>query len=195
MSRNDFSAGGGGGGSGFSLGPEQNEFATAAARNTYATANADWLALYNDDRSLWIQTGVNIQRRNAAGSAWETVTAVIRGPTGATSTVPGPAGSAGAAGAASTVPGPAGAASTVPGPIGPTGAPGTPGGLGTATPPTTIVDASVYTQHGAVTVGSWRDYDMLQFVFYNGTYYPAVLIMTAALKLANAASETISFGV
>ena len=75
----------GGGGSGFSLGPEQNEFATDAARNTYATANAAWLALYNADRSFWIQVGGvagAIQRRNAAGNAWETVTGLIRGPAG-----------------------------------------------------------------------------------------------------------------
>ena len=77
--------GGGGGGSGFSLGPVQNEFATDAARNTYATANAAWLALYNADRSFWIQVGGvagAIQRRNAAGDDWETVTGLIRGPTG-----------------------------------------------------------------------------------------------------------------
>ena len=177
------SAGNGGGGSGFALGPEQNEFATNAARDTYATANAAWLTLYNAERLNWIEIGgATIQRRNAAGNAWENVTAAIRGPAGAASTVPGPAG---AEGAASMVPGPAGPASTVPGPIGPTGAPGTPGGTGTTTPPTTIVNAIAYTQHGAVTVGSWRDYDVLQFIFDNGNYYPAVPITTAALRLAN----------
>ena len=74
-----------GGGSGFALGPEENEFATATARNSYATANAAWLALYNGDRSLWIQVGGvtgAIQRRNAAGNDWETVTGLIRGRTG-----------------------------------------------------------------------------------------------------------------
>ena len=59
----------GGSGTGFALGPEQNEFTSAATRNTYATANPTWLALYNADRSLWIHTGVNIQRRNVAGLA------------------------------------------------------------------------------------------------------------------------------
>ena len=81
----------GGGGSGFALGPEQNEFDTAALRNSYATANAAWLALYNADRSLWIQVGGvtgDIQRRNAAGDDWETVTGLIRGPVG----IPGPMG-------------------------------------------------------------------------------------------------------
>ena len=55
---------GGGGGSGFSLGPVQNTFGTSTTanesaaetlRNTYATANAAWLAEYNADRSFYIQ--------------------------------------------------------------------------------------------------------------------------------------------
>ena len=38
-----FQVGGGGGGSGgFLLGPATNTFDTNAARNIYATANADW---------------------------------------------------------------------------------------------------------------------------------------------------------
>ena len=70
---------------GFALGPVQNEFATDAARNTYATANASWLALYNGDRSFWIRVGGaagEIQRRNTAGTAWEEVTPVVSGETG-----------------------------------------------------------------------------------------------------------------
>ena len=89
-----FGNAGGGGGSGFALGPVQNEFADVAARNAYALANATWLALYNADRSFWIQVGGaagNIQRRNAAGDDWENVTGIIRGGTGV-------AGRAGAAG-------------------------------------------------------------------------------------------------
>ena len=84
--------GGGGGGEGFSLGPIQNTFGTsttaneAAAetlRNTYATANAAWLAEYNGDRSFYIQlvwTGgaESFQRRNAAGTGWEDVTFIVR---------------------------------------------------------------------------------------------------------------------
>ena len=83
------------GGSGFSLGPVQNEFTDNAARDAYATANAAWLALYNGDRSFWIRVGGaagTVQRRNAAGTDWENVTGIISGPAGADSTVPGPAG-------------------------------------------------------------------------------------------------------
>ena len=87
-----------GGGSGFALGPAQNTFgdsstadrsAAETLRDTYATANAAWLALYDGDRSNWIElvwTGnANVvQRRNAAGDAWEDVTPVIRGQRGST---------------------------------------------------------------------------------------------------------------
>ena len=80
--------------------------------------------------------------------------------------------------------------STVPGPRGFIGRPGTPGGEGTATPPTIIVNGIAYTAHGDVTVSSWRDYDMLQFIFYDSSnYFPALAIATSALKLANAASK------
>ena len=76
------------------------------------------------------------------------------------------------------------------GATGATGAPGTPGGQGTATPPTIIVDAISYTAHGAVTVGSWRDYDVLQFIYFDGnSYYPAISFATSALELANAAGK------
>ena len=76
---------GGGGGSGFSLGPAQNEFADDAARNTYATANATWLGLYNGNRAFWIRVGGAagiIQRRNSAGTAWENVTGIVSGRDG-----------------------------------------------------------------------------------------------------------------
>ena len=77
----------GGGGSGFSLGPLQNEFVDAAARDAYATANTDWLTQYNDDRANWIRTGGaagQVQRRNVAGTAWENVTPIVSGPRGNT---------------------------------------------------------------------------------------------------------------
>ena len=83
------------GGSGFSLGPVQNEFATNAARDTYATANATWLAQYNGNRAFWIRVGGaagEIQRRNSAGTGWEVVTGIVSGRAGADSTVAGPAG-------------------------------------------------------------------------------------------------------
>ena len=74
----------GGGGSGFALGPRQNEFANAAARDAYANANAAWLALYNADRGNWIRVVdvAQIQRRNAAGTGWEDVSGVIEGRRG-----------------------------------------------------------------------------------------------------------------
>ena len=72
-----------GGGSSYGLGPPQNEFANAAARDAYANSNAAWLAEYNAHRFFWIRVGTNIQRRNAGGTAWENVTAVVQGRTGA----------------------------------------------------------------------------------------------------------------
>ena len=87
---------GSGGGSGFALGPAQNTFGTTSTANkaaaialltTYATANTAWLAKYTADRSFFIQlvwTGnaSAFQRRNAAGSAWEDVTGIVRGQKG-----------------------------------------------------------------------------------------------------------------
>ena len=76
----------GGRGSGFSLGPVQNEFTNAAARDTYATANATWLAQYDANRAFWIRVGGaagNIQRRNTGGTAWENVTGIVSGQAGA----------------------------------------------------------------------------------------------------------------
>ena len=88
---------GGGAGGGFALGPETNTFGTAATasraaaetlRNTYAAANASWLAAYNADKSLihlvW-DDGDVVQRRNLAGDAWEDVDYLVVGRRG-----PGP---------------------------------------------------------------------------------------------------------
>ena len=80
---------------GFSLGPEENEFVSDATRDTYATANAAWLAQYNADRTFWIQVGGvtgDIQRRNSAGDDWEVVTGLIRGPAGGIGPVGPPGG-------------------------------------------------------------------------------------------------------
>ena len=88
---------GAGGGEGFSLGPKQNEFVDVAARDAYATANPIWLALYNTDRSFWIEVGGvtgDIQRRNAAGDDWENVTAIIRGGRGSAGNAGAPGGGA-----------------------------------------------------------------------------------------------------
>ena len=92
--------GGGGGGGVLGLGPAQNSFGTATTADraaakvlldAYATANADWLTLYNNNSSFWIRLkwddGTVEQRRNVAGTAWEDVTNVIRGRAG----VAGPA--------------------------------------------------------------------------------------------------------
>ena len=96
------------GGAALTLGPETNEFGTtstankAAAetlRDTYATANNDWLAEYNDNTDFFIELnwtggGVAYQRRNAAGDGWEDVSGLIRGGKGAK----GDTGAAGAKG-------------------------------------------------------------------------------------------------
>ena len=101
---------GAGGGAGFTLGPTQNTFgdgttvttapeysadqaASEALRDTYATANAAWLALYTGDRSfyirlIWAGNATAFQRRNAAGTGWEDVTRIVPGTTGSV----GPAG-------------------------------------------------------------------------------------------------------
>lgn len=95
--------GGGGGGDGTTpLGPAQNTFGTPttasraaaiALRNTYATANPAWLALYNANRAflirlVWTGNAQAFQRRNAAGNDWEDVTRVVPGTQGE----PGPPG-------------------------------------------------------------------------------------------------------
>ena len=143
----------GGGGGGLTLGPPTNSFTAATkaaaetARDTYATANADWLAQYDEESTFlisvnWPATPTNTVYQSRRADSWADVTPLVRGKTGtagaagADSTVAGPAGAAGADGADSTVPGPAGAAgaaSTVPGPdggVGPIGPVG-PGAAGT----------------------------------------------------------------
>ena len=85
---------GGGGGGGSGLGPAPNTFGDSSTadraaaevdRDTQA-AMAAWLALYDGNLSFWIRLvwngGVVEQRRNAAGTGWEDVTHVIRGPMG-----------------------------------------------------------------------------------------------------------------
>ena len=93
-----------GGGSAISLGAEQNTFgsdvtessdsaytankaAAAAKRDTYAGANAAWLAEYDADRSslirlVWTGGAQAFQRRNVAGDGWEDVTNVAPGVKG-----------------------------------------------------------------------------------------------------------------
>ena len=88
--------GGGGGrrGAGFALGPATNTFGTTAgtiaaartARDTYATANADWLAQYDANGALMIRLlhtgtpGATFEVR--AVSVWVDITAAIEGPGG-----------------------------------------------------------------------------------------------------------------
>ena len=131
----------GGGGGGVTLGPLQNTFgltttATKAAaetlRDTYALANAAWLALYTGDRSflihlIWTGNAQAYQRRNAAGTGWEDVTSVAPGTPGS----PGGVGATGGAGAPGTdgSAGTDGAAGTD-GTDGNDGTDGTPGSVG-----------------------------------------------------------------
>ena len=62
----------------YTLGPGTNVFTSNTTRDTYFTANADILALYNADRTLLIESGTAVQRRNAAGDAWETATGAVK---------------------------------------------------------------------------------------------------------------------
>lgn len=98
-----------GGAGALRLGPATNAFSgstrTAAetARNTYATANASWLAIYDADPTLiitlsWTSPSSETAYQSRRSSAWYDVTAAIRGPTGATG-AQGPAGSDGQPGA------------------------------------------------------------------------------------------------
>ena len=89
------------------LGPEQNTFDDTSDRDTYAAANEAWLAQYNFNHDYWIAVGADLQRRNAANNAWETVRTTVRGPTGPQ----GPQGDRGLTGARGPVgtPGPQGA--------------------------------------------------------------------------------------
>ena len=92
----------GGGGGGLTLGPPTNTFTAATqalaetARDTYALANADWLAAYDEEATYTIQiswpavvTDTVYQARRSL--AWADITPIIRGPRGAASTVAGPA--------------------------------------------------------------------------------------------------------
>ena len=87
-------AGGGGGGGGLTLGPVVNSFNAAtkalaeAARNTYATANADWLAQYDDEPTFtieisWPVAATDTVYQSRRGGAWADVTGLIRGEKGA----------------------------------------------------------------------------------------------------------------
>ena len=73
-----------GGGGQFRLGPPTNVFASATARNTYATNNPDWLARYDDNPNLYIKTTISgsakLQAR--AGGAWYNIDVAITGATG-----------------------------------------------------------------------------------------------------------------
>ena len=87
--------GSGGGGGGLTLGPPTNTFngatkaAAETARNTYATANATWLAMYDASPTFtitltWPVTPTNTVYQSRRGSAWADVTGLVRGPTGTT---------------------------------------------------------------------------------------------------------------
>ena len=89
--------GGGGGAGGLTLGPPTNSFtaATKAAaetlRNDYATANAAWLAQYDDEPTFtilinWPATPTNTVYQARRGSSWADVTGLVRGPKGARGT-------------------------------------------------------------------------------------------------------------
>ena len=89
--RDSFHGRGGGGGSGFSLGPPQNVFTGASktaaetARNTYATANSDWLSSYDSSEFILIRldiTGTDSVYQHRINSTWEDVAGVIEGPPG-----------------------------------------------------------------------------------------------------------------
>ena len=86
--------GGGGGGGGLTLGPPTNVFTAAtkaaaeAARDAYATANAAWLAMYDDEPTYTIQINwpvaiTDTLYQSRRGGAWADVTGLIRGKQGA----------------------------------------------------------------------------------------------------------------
>ena len=87
--------GGGGGGSGLTLGPPTNSFNAAtealaeAARDTYAAANAAWLAQYDAEPTFTIEISwpvnnpTDTKYQSRRGGAWADVTGLIRGETGA----------------------------------------------------------------------------------------------------------------
>ena len=98
-----------GGAGGLTLGPPTNTFTAATqalaetARDTYATANPDWLAQYDAEPTFlisinWPATPTNTVYQSRRSDSWADVTPLVRGRTGATgaaSTVAGPAGTDG----------------------------------------------------------------------------------------------------
>ena len=91
---NRFGASGGGGG-GLTLGPPTNSFSGASenaaetARDTYATANATWLAQYDAEPTFTIEISwpvnnpTDTKYQSRRGGAWADVTGLIRGEKGA----------------------------------------------------------------------------------------------------------------
>ena len=85
---------GGGGGGGLTLGPETNTFnaatktAAAAARDTYASANAAWLAQYDAEPTFTIilswpaTTPTDTVYQSRRSGAWVDVTGLVRGEQG-----------------------------------------------------------------------------------------------------------------
>ena len=85
--------GGSGGGGGLTLGPPTNEFnaatraAAETARDTYATANADWLAQYDAEPTYtiilsWPSTPTDTIYQARREGAWADVTGLLEGPEG-----------------------------------------------------------------------------------------------------------------
>ena len=83
----------GGSGAGLTLGPPTNTFTAASetlaetARDTYATANATWLAQYDANPTFtialsWPVTPTNTKYQARRGGSWADVTPIIRGPSG-----------------------------------------------------------------------------------------------------------------
>ena len=83
----------GSGGGGLTLGPPTNTFTAASrtaaetARDAYATANATWLASYDDEATYtivlaWPATPTNTIYQSRRGAAWADVTGLVRGPRG-----------------------------------------------------------------------------------------------------------------
>ena len=88
------SSGDGGGGGGLTLGPPTNSFNAAtkalaeAARDTYANANAAWLAQYDAEPTFtieisWPVAATDTVYQSRRGGAWADVTGLIRGQKGA----------------------------------------------------------------------------------------------------------------
>ena len=90
MGRYRYGKGGGGGGGGLTLGPPQNSFSGSSksnaesARNTYATANASWLAQYDAEPTFIISLNYSstVTYQSRRGGAWADVTPIVTGPAG-----------------------------------------------------------------------------------------------------------------